>query len=462
MRLRIEPGGRLAGAVRVPGDKSIAHRWLLLAATGSGRSTLLEVPGSLDVRSTGACLAAITAEARPALHAWALNDAGYREGHRSTWNVRVEGEDDRPLSTPLEVEGEGRRALTEPSGPLACGNSGTSMRLLMGLLATTGFRTVLTGDPSLSRRPMERVAEPLRAMGASIASTDGHAPITIEGRPLRGTDVTPSVPSAQIKSAVLLAGLDAEGITTVRESVRTRDHTERALEALGAPIERSDGSIAVRRFQHEGFSATVPGDPSSAAFLVAAAALTGSEITIVEVGLNPSRTHFLEVMARMGVETEIDIRHEEMGEPVGDILVRPASGVHAVRVEADELPLVIDEVPVLAALAAHAPADSWFLSAGELQVKESDRLHGIGEGIRAIGGHAAVEGKDLVLAGGGLEGGLVDARGDHRMAMAFAVSGLGARGAVEVEGMESADVSFPGFSRTLAALGASIRVAAGR
>jgi 3-phosphoshikimate 1-carboxyvinyltransferase len=164
----------------------------------------------------------------------------------------------------------------------------------------------------------------------------------------------------------------------------------------------------------------------------------------------------------MGVETEIDIRHEEMGEPVGDILVRPASGVHAVRVEADELPLVIDEVPVLAALAAHAPADSWFLSAGELQVKESDRLHGIGEGIRAIGGHAAVEGKDLVLAGGGLEGGLVDARGDHRMAMAFAVSGLGARGAVEVEGMESADVSFPGFSRTLAALGASIRVAAGR
>ena len=270
------------------------------------------------------------------------------------------------------------------------------------------------------------------------------------------------MPSAQIKSAVLLAGLDAEGITTVRESVRTRDHTERALEALGAPIERSDGSIAVRRFQHEGFSATVPGDPSSAAFLVAAAALTGSEITIVEVGLNPSRTHFLEVMARMGVETEIDIRHEEMGEPVGDILVRPASGVHAVRVEADELPLVIDEVPVLAALAAHAPADSWFLSAGELQVKESDRLHGIGEGIRAIGGHAAVEGEDLVLAGGGLEGGLVDARGDHRMAMAFAVSGLGARGPVEVEGMESADVSFPGFSRTLAALGASIRVAAGR
>ena len=336
------------------------------------------------------------------------------------------------------------------------------MRLLMGVLATTGFRSVLSGDSSLSSRPMERVAEPLREMGAHIASTDGHAPITIDGSPLHGTVITPSVPSAQIKSAVLLAGLDADGTTTVRESVRTRDHTERALEALGAPVERLAGSIVVRRFQHEGFSAAVPGDPSSAAFLIAAAALTGSAITIREVGLNPTRTHFLEVMARMGVETEIDVRREEMGEPVGDILVRPGEGVRAVRVEPEELPLVIDEVPVLAALAAHASADSWFLGAGELQVKESDRLHGIGEGIRAIGGHAAVEGEDLVLAGGGLDGGLVDARGDHRMAMAFAVSGLGARRPVEVEGMESADVSFPHFAQTLSALGASIHEVAGR
>lgn len=456
MRVRIEPGRRLTGTLRVPGDKSIAHRWLLLAATAAGRSSLLEVPGSLDVRSTASCLAALVDKARPALHAWAVNDVGTDEGHRSTWNVRVEGGADVTTSTPLEVEGEGRRGLVEPVERLDCGNSGTSMRVLMGLLSTTGFRAVLTGDASLSGRPMERVAEPLRALGARIETTDGHAPIIVTGGPLEGAVVTPSVPSAQVKSAVLLAGVDAGGTTTVQEAVRTRDHTERALAALGAPVERHERSVSVRRFQHEGFSASVPGDPSSAAFLVAAAAITGSSITIVDVGLNPTRTRFLGVMARMGIETEQDVRREELGEPVGDIHVRPAPGIDAVRVEPDELPLVIDEVPVLAALAAHAPADSWFLGAGELRVKESDRLDGLGDGIRALGGQAAVEGDDLVVAGGGLEGGLAVAHGDHRMAMAFAVSALGARGIVEVDGMESADVSFPGFARTLSSLGASI------
>jgi 3-phosphoshikimate 1-carboxyvinyltransferase len=456
MRVRIGPGRRLAGTVRVPGDKSIAHRWLLLAATATGPSTLLEVPRSLDVRSTASCLACLVDKARPALHAWAANDAGTDEGHRSTWNVRVEGGSAAPGSTPLEVEGEGRHGLMEPSVSLHCGNSGTSMRLLMGLLSTASFRVVIAGDASLSGRPMERVAEPLRSMGARIQTTDGHAPITIVGGPLEGSVVVPSVPSAQVKSAVLLAGIDADGITTVREPVRTRDHTERALRALGAPVERDDLSVSVRRFQHEGFSATVPGDPSSAAFLIAAAAVTGSSITIVDVGLNPTRTRFLEVMARMGVDTEVDVRREELGEPVGDIHVIAAQGVRAVRVEPEELPLVIDEVPVLAALAAHARADSWFLGAGELRVKESDRLRGIGDGIRAIGGQAAVEGEDLVVAGGGLDGGRADARGDHRMAMAFVVSALGARGTVEVDGMESAEVSFPGLVQTLAALGASI------
>ena len=456
MRVRIDPGRRLAGTVRVPGDKSIAHRWLLLAATATGRSTLVEVPGSLDVRSTATCLAAVVDKARPALNAWAANDAGTDEGHRSTWNVRVDGEADAAASTPLEVEGEGRRGLVEPAEPLDCGNSGTSMRLLMGSLSTTAFSVVLAGDPSLSSRPMERVAEPLRAMGARIETTDGYAPITVEGALLDGVEVAPTVPSAQVKSAVLLAGIDADGTTTVRESVPTRDHTERALGALGAPVERHALSVSVRRFQHEGFSASVPGDPSSAAFLIAAAVITGSPITIVGVGLNPTRTHFLEVMARMGIDAELDVHREELGEPVGDIHVRPASGVHAVRVDPDELPLVIDEVPVLAALAAHAPSDSWFLGAGELRVKESDRLDGLGDGIRALGGQAAVEGDDLVVAGGGLDGGHADAHRDHRMAMAFAVGALGARGAVEVDGMESADVSFPGFARTLASLGAAI------
>ncbi|HET6713229.1 MAG TPA: 3-phosphoshikimate 1-carboxyvinyltransferase [Actinomycetota bacterium] len=461
MRIRIEPGTSLRGITRVPGDKSIAHRWLILAATATGSSSLLEVPTSLDVRSTAACLAGLTSKARPSLYGWASNDAGPAEGHRSTWNVRVEGSRSGALTTALEVEGEGRAGLVEPTDVLDCGNSGTTMRLLMGVVSSAPFRTVLTGDASLSGRPMERVAGPLRAMGAVIETNEGHAPVSVVGGPLRGVEFASPAPSAQVKSAVLLAGLDAEGRTIVREAAPTRDHTERALLALGAPIETGDG-VAVRRFQHAGFSARVPGDPSSAAFLVAAAALTGSAITIVDVGLNPSRTRFLDVMARMGVRTEVIVRREELGEPVGDIEVLPGEGTRSVRVEADELPLVIDEVPVLALLAAHAGSDSWFLAAGELRVKESDRLEGIARGIRDLGGDAATEGNDLVVAGGGLEGGRADARGDHRMAMAFAVSALGARGSVEVDGMESAEVSFPGFTRTLATLGAAIEPAGGR
>ena len=205
----------------------------------------------------------------------------------------------------------------------------------------------------------------------------------------------------------------------------------------------------------------MPGDPSSAAFLVAAAAVTGSALTIVDVGLNPTRTRFLDVMARMGVRTDVTIRREELGEPVGDIEVLVGHGIRPVRVEADELPLVIDEVPVLALLAAHAGSESRFLGAGELKVKESDRLEGIVRGIRDLGGLAASEDEDLIVAGGGLGGGRVHAHGDHRMAMSFAVSALGARGSVEVDGMESAEVSFPGFTRTLAALGASIEPVAG-
>lgn len=460
MRVRIEPGASLRGITRVPGDKSIAHRWLILAATANGSSSLLEVPYSLDVRSTASCLAAITTKARPALHAWASNDAGPPESHRSTWNVRVEGDPMSDRSTALEVEGEGRRGLVEPDHALDCGNSGTAMRLLMGIVASAPFRTVLTGDRSLAGRPMERVAVPLRSMGAAVRTDGGHAPVSVHGGALRGVEFDPATPSAQVKSAVLLAGLDADGRTVVREPRPTRDHTERALLALGAPVETGDG-VAVRRFQHEGFSASVPGDPSSAAFLVAAAALTGSALTIADVGLNPTRTGFLEVMARMGVRTERTVVREELGEPVGDIEVLPTDGVRSVRVEVDELPLVIDEVPVLALLAAHAASDSRFLGAGELQVKESDRLEGVARGIRDLGGHAGAQGDDLVVAGGGLGGGRADARGDHRMAMAFAVSALGARGLVEVDGMESADVSFPGFTRTLTELGASIEPVSG-
>lgn len=335
------------------------------------------------------------------------------------------------------------------------------MRLLAGLVSSGPGTTVLTGDGSLRTRPMERVAAPLRAMGALIETTDGHAPVVVHGATLNGVRWVSDIASAQVKSAVLLAGVDADGTTEVVEPAATRDHTERALTALGAPIEIAPDRLAVSvsRFQHQGFSASVPGDPSSAAFLVAAAALSGSEITIVDVGLNPSRTRFLDVMHRMGVRTEQAVRRIELGEPVGDLHVQACDGVTPVRVEPSELPLVIDEVPVLAALAAHADADSRFLHAGELRLKESDRLDGLAVGIRALGGHAAVEGDDLVVAGGGLEGGLADAHDDHRMAMAFAIAGLAARGTVAVDGIESAEVSFPGFVGALTSLGASVESA---
>jgi 3-phosphoshikimate 1-carboxyvinyltransferase len=264
------------------------------------------------------------------------------------------------------------------------------------------------------------------------------------------------VPTAQVKSAVLLAGLAADGETTVVESARTRDHTERALEALGAPIRLDDAGIHVSRFQHAGFDAKVPGDPSSAAFVIAAAALTGSRVSITGVGLNPSRVHFLDVMERMGVRTIRRIDRTELGEPVGSIEVEACEAISAVRVEPGELPLIIDEVPILAVLAAHAPSDSWFLETGELRVKESDRLHAIATGIRRLGGVAADEGSDLVIAGGGLEGGRVDAKGDHRMAMAFTIAALAARGPSRVDGVEAANVSFPGFLATMRELGANL------
>lgn len=329
------------------------------------------------------------------------------------------------------------------------------MRLLAGVLASCPFPAVLTGDASLRARPMERIAEPLRRMGATVETADGRPPISLRGSTLRAIRHAPSTPSAQVKGAVLLAGVAAEGTTTVVEPVATRDHTERALAHLGGPVRvAGDGEVSVEAFGHEGFSARVPGDVSSAAFLVAAAALTGGGLTIERIGLNRSRTAFLAVMERMGVHTRTRIGDTELGEPVGELEVLPCEGLRGTTVDPSELPLVIDEVPVLTALAAHASGETWFLGAAELRVKESDRLGGLARAVRALGGEAAAETDDLVVAGGGLAGGRVDAGGDHRMAMALCVAGLAARSAVEVEGIEAADVSFPGFVETLRALGA--------
>jgi len=455
MDIVVAPGGTLRGTVVVPGDKSIAHRWLILAATALGRSRLVGLPPSLDVRSTAACLATVTSKARPPLDVFARNAVPAVESGGSTWNP----ESMRDVGSTLEVEGQGRSGLLAPAGPLDCGNSGTTMRLLSGILAAAPFEAILCGDPSLSKRPMERVAEPLRAMGASIEATDGHAPLLVRGGHLDGIRYAPSVPTAQVKGAVLLAGIAADGETTVSEPAPTRDHTERSLGALGAPVTIDDDGIHVRRFQHGGFEARVPGDPSSAAFILAAAAITGSCITIDGVGLNPSRLHYLDVMERMGIHTTSSMDLTQLGEPVGSITIKGCDEIRAVRVEPEELPLIIDEVPVLAALAAHATSDSWFLEASELRVKESDRLQAITTGIRMLGGVAADEGVDLVIAGGGLEGGRADARGDHRMAMALAVAALGARSPSRIDGVDAADVSFPGFVALMRTLGARLEPA---
>jgi len=452
MDIEVRPGSTLHGALAVPGDKSIAHRWLILSVTATGTSRLLGLPPSLDVRSTASCLSAVVPKARPSLDVLGGEASSAVEGGGSTWNEEVEVS----AFGPLEVQGEGRGSLQEPTRDLDCGNSGTSMRLLAGVLAAAPFRCVLIGDESLSLRPMERIASPLRAMGADVETTEGHPPVSIGGGQLHGIRFEPSVASAQVKSSVLLAGVAADGVTTVIEPAATRDHTERALSALGASVELDGLSVSVRRFQHGGFDARVPGDPSSAAFLIAGAALTGSRLTVRGVGLNPSRLQFLSVMERMGVRTRVEVEGSEVGEPVGSIEVEPSEGVHAVRVEADELPLIIDEVPVLAALAAHASSDSWFIEAAELRVKESDRLGAIATGIRALGGSAAAEGSDLVIAGGGLEGGRADAGGDHRIAMALTIAALGARTPCRIDGVDAADVSFPGFVATLRRAGADL------
>jgi 3-phosphoshikimate 1-carboxyvinyltransferase len=455
MRARVTPGATVGGEVRVPGDKSISHRCLLMAATAIGRSALDGLSRSLDTSSTATCLSLLVPAARPALDAWASSPAVPDERHGSTWNHEASTLD----LTTLDLRGEGRGSLGRPGRELDCGNSGTTMRLLAGVVSASPFGTVLVGDPSLSARPMERVAVPLREMGAHVVTEDGHPPLTIRGSELRGIRFEPDVPSAQVKGAVLFAALASAGTTIVAERVRTRDHTERLFRALGAPIRPEGSGVALEGpFQHEGFRGTIPGDASSAAFLLGAAALTGGHMSILEVGLNPTRLHHLDVLGRMGIDVVVDVEREELGEPVGSMRLGSIGSLRSVEVGVDELPLVIDEVPLLAALAAHADGPSRFRGAAELRVKESDRLSRLAEGFRGLGGEAVEEGDDLVLSGGGLAGGFATSAGDHRLAMALAVTALAARAPSEIDGIGSAAVSFPGFFRLLHSLGADVEV----
>lgn len=415
---------RVAGIHRVPGDKSLTHRALLLGSLGGGRSRIRGALTSLDARSTARVLRALGVEVTP---------------------LRVGG----------EVVVAGPRALRRPDTRLHCGNSGTTARLILGILAAQPWEAILTGDASLRRRPMRRVTIPLQAMGAGIREwgRDG-LPVAIRGGSLHPLRWTLPVASAQIKSALLLAGVAGQVELELSEPGVSRDHTERFLGAFGYRIRRRGQRLT---FAPTGrlrpFEFTVPGDPSSAAFLMAAALLAhDGEIGLEEVGLNPTRIGFIDVLRRMGAHVAPAVTRTELGEPVGTI-VAGASSLAAVEVRPEEVPGVIDEIPMLACLAARAEGTSIFRGLAELRVKESDRLALLARNLVAVGAKAEVHGDDLHVTGGERPPrGRVITAGDHRIAMAFAVLGTLPGARVVVDDPDCAAVSFPGFAMALRAL----------
>lgn len=430
MELTVQPVDRLQGRVRVPGDKSISHRAAMMGAIASGLTTIHGFLHGGDCLSTLQCLRAL--------------------------GVTIEDTPDRVV-----VHGNGSQ-LRAPAGPLDAGNSGTTMRLLAGILAGQPFAAEITGDASLRSRPMERIVEPLVRMGAQVkAMGDGRfPPLQISGTRLRGITYTLPVASAQVKSAVLLAGLYAEGETTVIEPVPTRDHTERMVESFGGRIARTGNKVSLTPAPLSGRNVKVPGDLSSAAFLLAAAAARpGSSVTVEDVGINGTRTGFLDVLASMGAATQIGGGEERSGEPAGTVTVRGLK-LHGTRISGPTVARVIDEIPVLAIIAAVAEGETVITEAAELRVKESDRIKTIATGLQILGADVAERPDGIVIRGGRLRGGRVHAGGDHRIAMAFAIAGLLAQAPVTVSGADSIAVSFPGFVETLQAIAGSPAVAA--
>jgi len=416
--MRIEPVSALDGHVAVPGDKSISHRAVLIGALCEGETRVSGFGRSADTEATIAAVRALGAEV-------------------------IEEDVDT-----LRVRGAGLRGLQGSKGAIDCGNAGTLMRLLAGVLAGQDGRTELVGDSSLSSRPMERIAEPLRRMGATIETTEGHAPLVVQGAPLRAIDYALPVASAQVKSAILLAGVQATGATTVVEPVATRDHTERMLEHAGARVTRRPSSVTVEGARSLRLpDVEVPGDISSAApFLVAAAIVPGSAVTVHGVGLNPRRAGLLDVLERMGARVAIYNRRSIGGEPAGDVEVR-ASDLVGTTVTAAEVPSLIDELPIFAVAACHARGETVVQGAEELRAKESNRIEAVVEDLRRVGGHirATPDGFRIKGVPTRLRGGVVDSRGDHRLAMLGAVVGVASREGVELRGAEAAATSFPDF-----------------
>jgi 3-phosphoshikimate 1-carboxyvinyltransferase len=412
----------LRGRLRLPGDKSISHRALLFAALATGRSTMTNLATGDDVTAT-----------RRALEALGV-------GIRGTESITING--------------GGLAGWREPEQPIDCANSGTTMRVLSGALAGRPFLSVLTGDASLRQRPMRRVVDPLRAMGAHVdGRADGaFAPLVIRGGALRGVRHELPVPSAQVKSALVLAGLQAEGTTEIVSPAPSRDHTERMLAALGVPIDVEQCHVRVRAGAPEPFSLDVPGDPSSAAFFVVAASITpGSDLTIESLAVNPTRLGFVDALRRMGADIDIEPTGERCGEPVGDLRVR-AAALHATIIEGDEIPNLQDEIPALAVAAAFADGVTEVRDAAELALKESNRIGALHQELSELGLAVEARRDGLVIRGGQPRAALLKSHGDHRIAMAAAVAANAIDGESTVRGWQAVSVSYPDFADDLASV----------
>lgn len=433
MKFIVEPSALHGGSVAVPGDKSISHRALMLGAVATGDTNVSGFLAGED------CLATLRA-----LQALGVDIAMQSE-------------------TRLTVHGRGRRSFGAPAAALDMGNSGTAMRLFAGLLSGQAFASELVGDASLRGRPMDRVTRPLAMMGAQIETVDGKPPLRIKGNPqLHGLTYRLPVASAQVKSALLLAGLYATGELAIIEPATTRDHTERMLKAMGAQLNRGETQIMMRCGQElTGTDISVPADLSSAAFVILAVTISkDAEVTISGVGVNPTRTGVIDILQQMGARISVSNVRFYGEEPVADLVVRSAS-LHGVEVDPAKVSLAIDEFPVLFLAAAFATGKTRFSGLAELRVKESDRIASMAKGLRALSVPVEESEDGAVIHGGKVYGGTVDSLGDHRVAMSFAVAGTAAEWAVTVKDTAVVDTSFPGFVECLRSLGAHIAADAG-
>jgi 3-phosphoshikimate 1-carboxyvinyltransferase len=421
----VHPGGPLKGTISVPGDKSITHRAIMLSALANGDSSISNYCRGEDCLNTMRAFQAMS--------------------------IRI---DEAPDC--LHVQGKGQWGLSEPEEPIDCGNSGTGIRLLVGLLAGQDFFTILTGDESIRKRPMGRVVKPLRQMGAVVAGRKGGelAPLSISGTRLRGVTFASPVSSAQVKSCLLLAGLYAEGVTRITEPRRSRDHTERLFRFCGIPIKEEGGAIVLEGRPAAGWQGfpmlIIPGDLSAAAFfLVAASIVPGSDVTIEHVGINPTRTGILEILIEMGADIQVLNRRDEAGEPVADLRVRSAQ-LKGVQIGADRIPQTIDEFPILCVAAAVANGETTITGAEELRVKESDRIATITSELKKMGAEIIERPDGLTIHGHPrLQGAYCVSHGDHRIAMSMAIAALVADGSSTIEQTECIQTSFPDFESKL-------------